>query len=253
LRRGAFEIERQQALQRVLDRDVFRPAVGARDGAVERVVRVGKPARALVVEGGQRALLELDRGLDILRQDAVGIAARRLAGCCGRRDLGNDVDQVGRIEPGAPQIVERLRGGGDSLRARIGGVSGGGNVGRQAGGEGEGLEGGGWGVARIVADAEPCAEPQRPRFVEAECRMPKVVSSSRAMTVKFLSAPVALSIQTNTRCLVTSGVTIVLANFSEARASSGRVRHSRHQSKSLIALVSRNGLTVVCAYSNGLS
>ena len=59
LRRGALEVERQQALQRVLGRDVLRPAVGGGDGAVERVVGVGEPARALVVEVGQRARLEL--------------------------------------------------------------------------------------------------------------------------------------------------------------------------------------------------
>ena len=84
--------------------------------------------------------LSLTAASTLLRQDAVGIAARRLARRGGRRDLGNDLDQIGRIEPGAPQIVERLRRGGDSLRARVGGVFGGGNVRRQAGGEGEGLE-----------------------------------------------------------------------------------------------------------------
>jgi hypothetical protein len=76
LRRGALQVERQQALQRVVGRDVFRPAVGGGDGSVEGVVRVGQPARALVVEVGQRALFELDRRLDGPRQNAVGIAAR---------------------------------------------------------------------------------------------------------------------------------------------------------------------------------
>jgi hypothetical protein len=166
LRRGALQVEREQALQRVVRRNVLGPTVGARHGAVERVVRVGEPARALVVEVGQRALLEPGRRLDVSRQNAVGIAARRFAGRGGRRRLGDDIDEIGRIEPGAPEVVEFFRGGGDADGARVGGVVGGGNVRRQAFGEGEGFERGGRGVARIVADAEPSAEPQRPGFVK---------------------------------------------------------------------------------------
>ena len=99
LRRGALEVEGEQARQRLLGRDVLRPAVGGGDGAVEFVMRVGEPARTLVVEIGQRALFELDGRLGALWQDAVGVAARRLARRGGRRDFGDDVDEIGRIEP----------------------------------------------------------------------------------------------------------------------------------------------------------
>jgi hypothetical protein len=39
-RRGALQVERQQALQRVVGRDVLGPAVGGGDGAVERLIRI---------------------------------------------------------------------------------------------------------------------------------------------------------------------------------------------------------------------
>jgi hypothetical protein len=54
LRFGALEVEREQAGEGVLGRNVLRPAVSGRDGAVERVVGVGEPARALVIEIGER-------------------------------------------------------------------------------------------------------------------------------------------------------------------------------------------------------
>ena len=38
--------------------------------------------------------------------------------------------------------------------------------------------------------------------------MPKVVSSARAMTVRFLSATIAWLRKAKTRCLATSGVTM---------------------------------------------
>ena len=73
-RPGPFEVEREQAGEGVVGGNVLGPAVGGGDGAVERVMGVGEPARALIVEIGQRALVELRRRLDRLRQDAVGIA-----------------------------------------------------------------------------------------------------------------------------------------------------------------------------------
>jgi len=54
--------------------------VGGGDGAIERFVGVAEPARALVVEVGQRAFFQLGRRLDALGDDAVGIAPRRFAG-----------------------------------------------------------------------------------------------------------------------------------------------------------------------------
>ena len=91
-------------------------------------MRVGEPLRAFVVEVGERALLQ-DRGRFLgLRQDAVGIA---------ENNLGNNVDQVGRIEPGVAQFVEALRRIGDGNRARIVRVIFSGDVRCQSFGEGE--------------------------------------------------------------------------------------------------------------------
>lgn len=81
-----------------------------------------KPARALVVEIGEGARLELDRGLGGFRQDAVGIATRRLARRGGRRDFGHDIDEIGRVEPAAAQLAEPLRRRRDALGARVGGI-----------------------------------------------------------------------------------------------------------------------------------
>src|SRR5947208_15474412 len=58
-RTGTRQIERQQLRQRVLLRNVGRPAVGCGDGGIEVAVRIGEPLRALIVEVGERALLEL--------------------------------------------------------------------------------------------------------------------------------------------------------------------------------------------------
>lgn len=127
-----LQIQGEQAGERVLGRNVLGPTVGGGDGAVERVVGVGEPTRALIVEIGQGALLELDRRLDGLGQNTVGIAPRRLAGSGGRRNFRHDVDETGRIEPGAAQVVEPLGGFGDANGARVAGVVGGGNVRGQA-------------------------------------------------------------------------------------------------------------------------
>ena len=97
----------------------------------------------------------------VLRQDAVGIeffsAGSALLG--RRHDLGHDVDQVRRIEPGVAQLVEALRGLRDGDGARVGGEVLGGDVRRQALGEGEGFEGGGGGIAGVVAS--PRLVPRR--------------------------------------------------------------------------------------------
>ena len=76
-RAGPFEVEGEQAGDEgVLGRNVPGPAASGGDRAVERVVGVGEPARALVIEIGERPLLAFDRRLGGFRQDAVGIAAR---------------------------------------------------------------------------------------------------------------------------------------------------------------------------------
>jgi hypothetical protein len=57
-----FEVERQQAGERVLGRNILRPAIRRGHGSVERVMGVGEPARTLVIEVGRRALFELEGG-----------------------------------------------------------------------------------------------------------------------------------------------------------------------------------------------
>ena len=88
----------------------------------------------------QRARLENDGGFLGLGEDAVGISHRRLAGRGGGDDLGDDVDEIGRVEPGAALCVEILGGGSNADGAGIGGVVGGGDVGGQAFGKGKGLD-----------------------------------------------------------------------------------------------------------------
>src|SRR5712664_4560942 len=50
------------------------PAIGGGHGAVEIAMGVRQPRRPLVVEIGERALLQLLGGVQALRYDAVGIA-----------------------------------------------------------------------------------------------------------------------------------------------------------------------------------
>jgi hypothetical protein len=56
---GAFEVERQEARQRLPFADVGRPAISGGDRRVEVAVRVVEPGRPLVIEIGQRAGLEV--------------------------------------------------------------------------------------------------------------------------------------------------------------------------------------------------
>ena len=144
---------------------------------------VGEPARALVVEIGQRALLELDRRLDGLRHDAVGIAARRFARRRGRRHFGHDVDEIGRIEPGAPQVVELLRRCGDA-DARADRRRSPRRECWASGPRGRGRSRRWWsGCSVDRCRLRAMCQSQRPASWKRECKMPKNVSSSRAMAI----------------------------------------------------------------------
>jgi len=55
-----LQIYRKQPLQYLLIAEVMRPAIGIADGRIQLPVRQIKPGRSLVVEIGQRALLEFD-------------------------------------------------------------------------------------------------------------------------------------------------------------------------------------------------
>ena len=56
-----FEVEPQKAGEGVVVRNVLGPAVSGGDGAIEGVMGVGEPARALVIEVGERPRLEHER------------------------------------------------------------------------------------------------------------------------------------------------------------------------------------------------
>ena len=119
---------------------------------------VGEPLGAGVIEVCEGALAEF-----LCRFLVSGDGTGRIAG----GGLLQPFDPFGRVKPAVAQFDEAAGGFGDGDGARVFGVVGGGNVRREALREEEGLEGRGRRVARVVADAEPCAEPQRPYLVEA--------------------------------------------------------------------------------------
>ena len=65
---GPFEVQGQQAFEDVVVGEVVGPAVGVEDGVVERLVGNVEPGRALVVEVGEGALLQLPRTLFVARE-----------------------------------------------------------------------------------------------------------------------------------------------------------------------------------------
>ena len=60
---GAFEVEGEEGGEEVVVGHRWVPAVGGEDGGVEFFVGEGEPGGALVVEIGERALLEDGSGL----------------------------------------------------------------------------------------------------------------------------------------------------------------------------------------------
>jgi hypothetical protein len=120
-------------------------------------MRVVKPGRALVIEIGQRSLLQDCGGLRIFRQHTV-----RKSG----HNLGNTLDEIGWVQPILTQFVQTPRRIGDRDGAPVIGVIDGRDVRRQPFGEGKGLEGAGRRVTRIVADPEPCAKTDCPRLMK---------------------------------------------------------------------------------------
>ena len=118
---------------------------------------VREPLGAGVVEVGQRAPLEF-----VGRRFVAGNRALRIAG----DGLVHPFHPLRRVEPSVAQLHQPPRRIRDGDGLRIVGIGGGGDVWREPSGEWEGLEGRGRGVARIVALAEPCAQPQRPCLME---------------------------------------------------------------------------------------
>ena len=72
-------------------------AIRGGDGVAERFMHIGEPLRALIIEVGERAHLELFGRVRVLRHGAVGVA---------RRDLGLDANEVRRIQPNAAKAAE---------------------------------------------------------------------------------------------------------------------------------------------------
>ena len=90
-------VEREQALEDLLVGEVGGPAVGGGDCCVQLPVNVAEPGRALVVELGERALLQVLGALLVPGQDAVGEAGH---------DLRHAHHQVGGRRPTAHEISE---------------------------------------------------------------------------------------------------------------------------------------------------
>ena len=111
----------------------------------------------------------------------------------------------GRVEPAVAEGDQAAGGLGDGDGAGVFGVSRGGDVGGEAVGEGEGFEGCGGGVAGGGPQGW-CPTAMTMLRGKRLCRMPKVVSSSRAMAINALSGQMPASSQTNRRCLATLGV-----------------------------------------------
>ena len=158
---ASLAVEHQQLAQGVVVADVGRPAVGGRDGGVERRMRVHEPLRSVVVEVRQRALPERLRSVLVSGHGTPRVTGSRLV---------HPVDPLGRIEPPVARLDETPGGIGDGDRSRVGRVAGGRDVRRQAGRERERLERRARRVARVVALPEPCAEPERPELVERFAR-----------------------------------------------------------------------------------
>ena len=62
---GAFEVEGEQTLENLSVAQVCRPTVGGGHGGIEFLVGQIQPGRALVVEVGQRPLLQLRRAVRV--------------------------------------------------------------------------------------------------------------------------------------------------------------------------------------------
>ena len=125
-----------------------------------------------------------------------------------RREGGDGAAFIGR-EGRAPvaELDEPPGGLGDGDRPRLGRVAGGRHVRRQVGRERERLE---RRARRVARGSWPFPSHVQSRSDQSSwnrlCRMPKVTSSSRAMTISWWSGQMRASYQTNSRCLATVGV-----------------------------------------------
>ena len=87
----------KQFAQGVVIGDLGRPAVGLRDGRVQRRVGIREPLRSGVVEVRQGPFLESLRGILIARDRTPWVAGHR---------LGHPLDPLGRVEPAVAQLGE---------------------------------------------------------------------------------------------------------------------------------------------------
>ncbi len=185
-----FQVQRQQAAEDFVVGHfggVVGPAVGGGDGGVERLVGEVQPGGAGVVEVGQGALLE------------VGLVAGLGDRAFGEAGLflfrGDDpVDPFGRVEPGFAQFVEAAGGGGDvvgdDLRRPGTAAKPDRRRGRcraASGRRGRGRFRSRWSGCSAAGLRATVPRRSDQSSWKRECRMPKVASSARAMTIRFLS------------------------------------------------------------------
>ena len=187
-------VERQQLAENLVVGDVRRPTVRGGHSGVKGCVCVGEPLGAGVVEARQRALFE--------RLCRVLVAGNRPLRIAGNR-LVHPLDPLGRVEPPVAQPAVELPGlpplPEDRQRIRRRGCPASGRPGTETSRRS---------CSACSADGLPGSFPAgatRSRGTGC-CRMPKVVSSSRAMTISCESGQMRASYQPNSRCLATLAV-----------------------------------------------
>lgn len=175
-RSGPGLVEVQQAPQHLVGQ-VRRPVVCRGHGLVQDGMQAVHPGTdrdtARVVEGREGALAQDGRCGLILRQQAVRVA---------RPNLGRPHHQRRRVQPTVAGLYQGAGSPGNRLGTRVGD---GRPLRRQGIRKRERLEGGGWRVAGPVFQAVPSRNAQT--SWNRLCRMPKLVSSSRATTINWLS------------------------------------------------------------------
>ena len=102
--RGPLQVQRQQPLQDLLVGQVVRPAVGVEHGAVELLVGQIEPGWALVVQVGERALLQLGLGRVLRVEPAVALLDQFAGGLSD----GFDARVAGRFAARQPGEGEGL-------------------------------------------------------------------------------------------------------------------------------------------------
>ncbi len=113
-----LQIQRQQPLQHLLIGEIMRPAVGVEDGRIQLPVRQVEPGWSLVVEVGQRALLEFGFAHTWRVEPVIALFDQLARSLCDGLDAG----LAHRLAPWGPGEGECLES--HSLPARALGARG---------------------------------------------------------------------------------------------------------------------------------